>query len=291
MAQALALQRRERVDTNRELIGLGAANLVAAVSGGMPVGGGLSRSAVNVVAGAQTPVASVVTALTTLGIVVAGMHWVERMPLAVLAASIVVAAVSMIDIKAFRQAWSYDRADALALLGTAVGVVLAGIQAGIALGIGLSLIVLLVRASAPHIAVIGRIPGTEHFRNVERHGVHTLPGSLFLRIDESLFFGNLNAVEARLASELAKHPAVMDVVLILSAVNRIDTTAMEMLSDCNRDLRERGIRLHLAEVKGPVQDRLQRSVLWRELSGNTYQSVHAAYEALAHAAPVQEYHI
>jgi len=291
MAQALALKRRERIDTNSELIGLGAANLVASVSGGMPVGGGLSRSAVNVVAGAQTPAASVVTALTTLGIVLVGTHWVERMPLAVLAASIVVAAISMLDINALCQAWTYDRADALALLGTALGVVVAGIQVGIALGIGLSLIALLVRASAPHIAVIGRIPGTEHFRNVERHGVHTLPGCLFLRIDESLFFGNLNAVEARLCSELAKRPDVGDVVLILSAVNRIDTTAMERLADYNRDLRDRGIRLHLAEVKGPVQDRLQRSVLWRELSGSTHQSVHAAFEALAHTEPVEDYHI
>ena len=291
MAQALAAKRRERIDPNRELIGLGAGNVLAAFSGGMPVGGGLSRSAVNVMAGAQTPLASMAAALTTLLIVLLGTDWLARMPLAVLAASIVVAAISMVDVQAFRQAWAYDRADALALLGTAAGVLLAGIQVGIALGIGLSLVTLLVRASAPHIAVIGRIPGTEHFRNVERHGVETLPEALFLRIDENLFFGNLNAVEMRLAAELAKDVRIQDVVLIMSAVNRIDTTAMEMLADLNRDFAERGIRLHLAEVKGPVQDRLLRSPLWAALSGQVFQSVHAAFEALSAPQHAPEFHI
>jgi SulP family sulfate permease len=214
-------------------------------------------------------------------IVLAGTHWLARMPLAVLAASIVVAAISMIDLKAFRLAWNYDRADALALLGAAAGVLLLGLQLGIATGILLSLVTLLVRASSPHIAVIGRMVGTEHFRNVERHGVETIPGVLFLRIDESLFFGNLNAVEARLAAELIKDTRIRDLVLILSAVNRIDTTAMEVLTDVNRDLLERGIRLHLAEVKGPVQDRLLHSPLWQALSGKVHLSVNSAFEALA----------
>ena len=194
----------------------------------------------------------------------------------------------MIDVKAFRQAWSYDRADALALLGTALGVLLLGLELGIALGIGFSLATLLVRASTPHIAVIGRIAGTEHFRNVERHGAETIPGVLLLRIDESLFFGNLAAVESRLGIELEKAVDIRDVVLIMSGVNRVDTTAMEVLCDINSDLLSRAIRLHLAEVKGPVQDRLVNSPLWRSLSGEVYLSVNAAYEALS---PGQFLHI
>ena len=281
MGQALAAKRRERLDANRELVGLGAANVMAAFYSGMPVGGGLSRSAINLAAGARTPMASMVSAFSMLLMVLAGTHWFARMPLAVLAASIVVAAISMIDVKAFRLAWHYDRADALALLGAATGVLLLGLQQGIAIGILLSLVTLLVRASTPHIAVIGRIAGTEHFRNVERHGVQTIPGVLFVRIDESLFFGNLNAVEARLAAELSKDGRIQDLVLILSAVNRIDTTAMELLTDMNRDLLERGIRLHLAEVKGPVQDRLLRSPLWQSLSGQVHLSVNSAFEALS----------
>ena len=283
MAQALAIKRRERIDANREMVGLGSANIVAAFYGGMPVGGGLSRSAINVAAGAQTPLASVVAALAMWGVVLAGTHWFARLPLAVLAASIVVAAVGMIDLKALRQAWAYDRADAVALLGTALGVLLLGLQLGIALGVVLSLAALVLRASTPHIAVIGRIAGTEHFRNVDRHGVQTIPGVLLLRIDESLFFGNLSAVENRLSHELELAPATHDVVLIMSAVNRVDTTAMEVLTDLQRDLAERHIRLHLAEVKGPVQDRLQATPLWASLQGRVHLSVNAAYEQLEQA--------
>ncbi len=280
MAQALANKRRERVDANRELIGQGAANVVAAFSGGMPVGGGTSRTAFNTAAGAQTPLASVVTAVSIALLLLLGTGWMERIPVAVLAASIVVAAVPMVDLQALRQAWSYDRADAAALLGTALGVLVLGLQLGIALGVGLSLASLLVRSSTPHIAVIGRIAGTEHFRNVERHGVDTMDGVLLLRIDESLFFGNLNAVETRISAELARAPQTTDVVLIMSAVNRVDTTAMEVLTDLNRELRTRGIRLHFAEVKGPVQDRLERMPLWRDLGGEVFLSVNAAFEAL-----------
>lgn len=281
MAQALAVKRRERMDANRELIGLGAANVVAAFYGGMPVGGGLSRTAINVGAGAQSPLASVVAAMAMLLIVMTGTHWFARLPLAVLAASIVVAAISMVDVKALRQAWAYDRADALALVGTAAGVLLLGLEWGVALGVGLSLATLLLRASAPHIAVIGRIPGTEHFRNIERYGGETIPGVLLLRIDENLFFGNLSAVESRLTAELVKAPETHDVVLIMSAVNRVDTTAMEVLTDINRDLDERQIRLHLAEVKGPVQDRLVNSVLWKGLTGSVHLSVNSAFQALS----------
>jgi SulP family sulfate permease len=284
MAQALAIKRHEHIDADQELIGLGSANIVAAFFGGMPVGGGLSRSAINTAAGAQTPLAGIVSAVTMALVLLLGTQWFARLPLAVLAASIVVAALSMIDLRAVRQAWNYDRADALALAGTAVGVLVLGLELGIALGIGLSLAMLLLRASTPHIAVIGRIAGSEHFRNVERHGVQTIPGVLLLRIDESLFFGNLRAVESRLSAELALAPDTHAVVLIMSAVNRIDTTAMEMLTDLNRDLQARGIQLHLAEVKGPVQDHLMHSPLWKSLSGDVHLSVNSAFEALAVAA-------
>ena len=181
------MKRHERVDANQELVGLGISNIVAAFFGGMPVGGGLSRSAVNVASGAQTPLASIVSGLFLLAIVLLGTSWFARIPLTILAASIMVAALSMIDLAELRRAWDYDRADAVAFLGTALGVLVLGLQTGITLGIGLSMATLLYRASTPNIAVVGRIVDTEHFRNVERHGVETLPGVLFLRIDESSF--------------------------------------------------------------------------------------------------------
>lgn len=280
MAQALAIKRRERVDANAELVGLGAANVVAAFYGGMPVGGGLSRSAVNIAAGAQTPLASLVSALAMIAVVAGAAQWFERLPLAVLAASIMMAAWSMIDVQALRQAWTYDRADALALLGTAGGVLLLGLEAGIGLGIALSMATLLYRVSTPHIAVVGRLPGSEHFRNVERHAVETIPGVLFIRIDERLFFGNLAAVEMRINQELERMVGARDLVLVMSAVNLMDTTAVAVFDELNEDLATRGVRLHLAEVKGPVQDRLQRSALWSSLSGQVFLSANAAFEQL-----------
>lgn len=283
MAQALAIKRRERIDANAELVGLGAANVVAAFSGGMPVGGGTSRSAINVAAGAQTPLASILSALAMVGVVLGAAQWFERLPLAVLAASIIVAALSMIDLRALRQAWVYDRADALALLCTAGGVLLFGLEAGIGLGIVLSMATLLLRVSTPHIAVVGRVPGTEHFRNVARYEVETLPGVLFVRIDERLFFGNLGAVEQRLEQELALIDAPHDLVLVMSGVNLMDTTAVEVFAELNQDLAARGIRLHLAEVKGPVQDRLMKSAFWNALTGEVFLSTHAAYAKLAPA--------
>jgi SulP family sulfate permease len=284
MAQALAIKRRERIDANAELVGLGAANVVAAFYGGMPVGGGLSRSAVNVAAGAQTPLASIVSATTMIAVVAGAAHWFERLPLAVLAAAIMTAAFSMIDLRAFRQAWAYDRADGLALLGTAGGVLLFGLEVGIGIGVLLSIATLLFRASVPHIAVVGRIPGSEHFRNAERHSVETIPGVLFIRIDERLFFGNLGAVELRLNQELANAAGIHDLVLVMSAVNLMDGTAVDVFAEMNRDLAERGIRLHLAEVKGPIQDRLMRTTLWSTLSGCVFLSANAAFETLKSTA-------
>jgi len=284
MAQALAIKRRERVDANAELLGLGTANVVAAFYGGMPVGGGLSRSAVNVAAGAQTPLASIISASAMIAVVAGAAHWFERLPLAVLAAAIMTAAFSMIDLRAFRQAWAYDRADGLALLGTAGGVLLFGLEIGIGLGVLLSIATLLFRASVPHIAVVGRIPGSEHFRNIERYGTETIPGVLFIRIDERLFFGNLGAVEMRLNQELANVAGVHDLVLVMSAVNLMDGTAVDVFAEMNRDLAERGIRLHLAEVKGPIQDRLMRTMLWSTLSGSVFLSANAAFEQLKETA-------
>lgn len=285
LAQALAVRRRERVDANAELVGLGAANVAAAFYGGMPVGGGVSRSAINVAAGAQTPLAGIVAALATIGLVAGGAQYLERLPLAVLAASIIVAAVSMIDLAALRRVWAYDRADAAALLGTAFGVILLGIETGIGLGILLSAAALLFRASQPHIAVVGRIRGSEHFRNVERHDVETLPSALFIRIDERLFFGNLAAVEARIGQELARLPATRELVLVMSAVNLMDATAVEVFAELNRDLGERGIRLHLAEIKGPVQDRLERTAFWPELTGEVFLSASQAFDRFAGRDP------
>jgi sulfate permease, SulP family len=279
VAQSFALKRQQRVLPDRELLGLGAANLASAASGAFPVSGGFSRTVVNFAAGAQTPLSGVFSALWIGVVIFAFTGWFEHVPQAVLAATIIVAVASLVDVQALRDAWRYDRADALALLATAAGVLLLGVEAGIGIGVALSLAVLVWRSSRPNMAVLGRVPGTEHFRSVERHQVQTVPGLLALRVDESLFFANATIFEDRLQALLRADPAVRRVLLVCSAVNQIDTTALSMLTELDRSLEARGIQLQLAEVKGALMDRLQRTPLGQALQGRLFLSTHDAFEA------------
>jgi SulP family sulfate permease len=281
VARALALRRgtaAERIVPDRELLALGAANMAAGVSGGLPVTGGFARSVVNHAAGARTPLAGVVSALL-MGIVIATMTGLLRsLPHAVLAATIIVAVTSLIDLETLREAWHYDRADAFALLATAGGVVLLGVEAGILLGVALSLGTLIWRSSHPHIAVIGRVPGTEHFRNLRRHTVQTVPGLLAVRVDESLYFANAGTFEDQVEALVARDRAVRRLLLVCSAVNQIDTTALGMLTRLERALAARGIVLWLAEVKGPVMDRLASTELGARLQPDRiFLSTHDAF--------------
>jgi len=280
-AQALALKRAEKLYTNRELAGLGLANVGSALSGGFPVTGSLSRSAVNFAAGARTQLAGVITAGLLAGALVLPTAWIALLPLPVLAATIIVAVLGLLDWSTLRTAWDYDRADALALLATAGGVLLLGVEAGVVAGLLLSLGTMIWRESRPHIAVLGRIPHTEHFRNIDRYTAETDPNILLLRVDAGLFFGNTEAVSERVEDLLAAHGTARDLVLVLSAVNAIDTSALFGLLELNRALARRGVRLHLAEVKGPVLDRLRASTLLSELSGRLFLSTANAWDALA----------
>ncbi len=280
-AQTLALKRQEKLHSNLELLGLGAANVASALSGGFPVTGSMSRSAVNFSAGANTPLASIITAALLALALVAPTGWLALLPLPALAATIIVAVLGMLELATLRTAWRYDRGDALALLATAGGVLLLGVEAGVVIGVVLSMGTLIWRASRPHIAVLGRIAGTEHFRNIERYPGQTTPAVLLLRIDAGLFFGNVEAVSARLEEELRSHPAARHLVLVLSAVNAIDTSALFGLGELNQSLAQRGIGLHLAEVKGPVMDRLKHSTLLGALNGKVFLSAAMAWDELA----------
>ena len=281
-AQALALKRGgEKLASNRELVGLGAANVGSALSGGFPVTGSISRSAVNFAAGANTQLASMITAGLLALALVAPTGWLALLPLPTLAATIIVAVLGMLDWSTLRTAWRYDRADALALLATAGGVLVLGVEAGVLVGVALSMGALIWRASRPHIAVLGRIHGTEHFRNVDRYSAETTPGLLMLRIDAGLFFGNVDAVNERIDEELAQRASTTHLVLVLSAVNAIDTSALFGLGELNASLRQRGVTLHLAEVKGPVMDRLRDSDLLGQLSGQVFLSAANAWDRLA----------
>ncbi|MBD8532310.1 MULTISPECIES: SulP family inorganic anion transporter [unclassified Massilia] len=280
-AQTLALKRAEKLHSNYELIGLGAANVGSALTGGFPVTGSISRSAVNFAAGANTQLASLITASLLALALCVPTGWLALLPLPALAATIIVAVLGMFDTSTLRTAWRYDRADALALIATAAGVLALGVEAGVVVGVALSMGALIWRASRPHIAVLGRIPGTEHFRNVDRYTADTAPGLLLLRVDAGLFFGNVEAVNERIEDEIAARPCTRHLVLVLSAVNAIDTSALFALGELNAMLRTRGIGLHLSEVKGPVMDRLKQSELLAALNGRLFLSTAMAWDALS----------
>jgi len=284
VAQTLAAKKRQRIDPDQELIGLGSANIAAAFTGGYPVTGGFARSVVNFDAGAETPAAGVFTAG---GILVAALFLtplLASLPVATLAATIIVAVLSLVDLKKPVEIWRYSRADFAAMMATILVTLVAGVEAGVIAGVGLSLALFLWRASRPHAAIVGRVPETEHFRNVKRHKVFTDPRVLTIRIDESLTYLNARWLEEFVLEQVAEHPQLEHLILMCSAVNAIDASALESLEAINHRLADAGVSLHLSEVKGPVMDALERSHLLGDLGGQVWLSQNAAFDAAVASA-------
>lgn len=280
VGQTLAAKRRQRIVPDQELIGLGAANIGAAVSGGYPVTGGFARSVVNFDAGAETPAAGAFTALGIALVTLTLTPALSYLPNATLAATIVVAVLSLADLSILRRAWVYSKADFAAVAAT-IGITLAlGVETGVSAGVLLSILLHLWKTSRPHVAEVGLVPGTEHFRNIRRHAVLTSPGVLTLRVDESLYFANAGFLQDLVHDRLATDRSIRHVVLMCSAVNEIDMSALESLEAINHRLKELGITLHLSEVKGPVMDRLKRSHFLDDLTGQVFLSQYDAAIAL-----------
>ena len=280
VAQTLAAKKRQRIDPDQELIGLGAANLAASFTGGYPVTGGFARSVVNFDAGAETPAAG---AFTAVGIAMAALFLtpvLHSLPVATLAATIIVAVLSLVDFKTPLEIWRYSRADFTAMATTIAVTLLLGVEPGVIAGVGLSLALHVWRTSRPHAAVVGRVPETGHFRNVKRHKVLTDPRILTIRIDESLTYLNARWLEEFVLDTVADHQEAKHLVLLCSAVNSIDASALESLEAINHRLADAGIKLHLSEVKGPVLDRLERSSLLGELTGQVFLSQDEAFSNL-----------
>lgn len=279
VGQTLAAKRRQRIDPDQELVALGTSNIAASFTGGFPVTGGFSRSAVNYDAGAQTPAAGVYTAG---GLALASLFLTPALfylPKATLAATIIVAVLSLVDLGIFRRTWRYSKADFTAVATTFVATLVYGIEVGLIAGVSVPIGLFLYRSSKPHVAIVGLVPGTEHFRNVLRHDVRCSPQLLSLRVDESLYFANARYLEDRVNEAVAAQPTIKHVVIQCSAVNDIDTSALESLETIDNRLQAAGITLHLSEVKGPVSDKLNRTNFFDHLSGETflthYQAVHA----------------
>ncbi|WP_421721978.1 SulP family inorganic anion transporter [Alloalcanivorax xenomutans] len=280
VAQTLAAKRRQRIDSNAELTGLGMANLASAVSGGFPVTGGFSRSVVNFDAGARSPLAGI---LTAVGIALTALFftpWFQALPKATLAATIIVAVLSLVDLGALARTWRYSRADGLAMAVTMAGVLLMGVEVGVIAGVLSSLLLFLWRTGQPHVAELGQVPGTEHFRNVQRHQVQVSPSVLSLRVDESLYFANARHLEDQIYDCVMQRPQIRHVVLLCSAVNQIDASALDSLESLNQRLGDAGVTLHLSEVKGPVMDRLRRSPFPKHLHGRIFLTHFDALRAL-----------
>ncbi|GAB4382363.1 SulP family inorganic anion transporter [Albidovulum sp.] len=280
VAQTLAARKRQRVDPDQELIGLGAANLGAAFTGGYPVTGGFARSVVNFDAGAETPAAG---AFTAVGLLLASLFLtplVYYLPTATLAATIIVAVLSLVDLSILRRTWAYSRADFAAVAATILLTLLAGVETGVASGVAISVLLHLYKTSRPHVAEVGLVPGTQHFRNVRRHKVETDPTLLTLRVDESLYFVNARFLEDLVQERVTEGCAIRNVVLMFSAVNEVDFSALESLEAVNHRLRDMGVGFHLSEVKGPVMDRLRTSHFLADLNGEVFLSQYDAWRAL-----------
>jgi SulP family sulfate permease len=287
VGKTLAAKRRQRIDPDQELIGLGAANVASALSGGIPVTGGFSRSVVNFDAGAVTPAASMFAAIGMALAAVLLTPFLYYLPKATLAAVIIVAVVALVDVSQLRRAWRYARSDFIAITTTIAITLMQGVEMGVLCGVMASLALHVYKTSRPHMAVVGEVPGTEHFRNIERHDVLIHEGIISLRVDESLYFANAAYIEDAIYGLIAENTAVRHVVLMCPAVNDIDLSALEVLEAVNERLRESGVQLHLSEVKGPVMDCLQKTDFLATLSGEVFLSQHQAIEKLAADEPCQ----
>lgn len=282
IAQSLAMRSRQLISPDLELLGQGAANVASAFSGGMPVAASFSRSAVARQSNMATPLVGIFAAGLMLAAVLGLAPVLRHLPQAVLAASILVAVIGLVDVPSLRHTWRYSKAEGGAQLATFFGVLLQGVESGIMLGVSLSLLLFLWRTSRPHMAVVGLVPGSQHFRNIQRYDTAQSPSVLSVRVDESLYFPNVRYLEARIGELIAVSPQVRHLVLMCSGVNQIDASALDTLESIAEQLQSADVQLHLSEVKGPVMDRLQRSDFLQRFGGQVFLS---QYQALCTLDP------
>ncbi|ENX16198.1 hypothetical protein F895_01789 [Acinetobacter sp. CIP 64.2] len=281
IAQATALQKRDDLDSNQELIALGFANIAAGINSGFAVSGSLSRTVVNADAGAKTPMSGIISSLLMIAVSLYFTSFFENLPLAVLAATIFVSIWKLIRLTPFIETWKYSKADGIAMWVTFFGVTCLDISTGLIIGVVLTFVLLLWRISRPHIAVIGLIEGTQHFRNISNYNVITTKAIVSFRVDENLSFLNAHVLKGYVITEVSQNPLLQHVVINCSSISNIDLSALEMLEDLNRELDQLNIQMHLSEVKSPVMDRLSKSRLKNDLTGQIFLSHYQAIQTLS----------
>ena len=280
VASNYARLRGETFDANHELTGLGLANMAGGFFQSFTVAGGFSRTAMNADSGAKTPVASLVTILIMIAALIAFGNLLAPLPYALLGATIMASIVGLIDMATLKSAWQRDRLDAASFLAAFIGVLIFGLNTGLVIGLMVSFASLIWQSSKPHVAVVGQLAGTGHFRNINRHDVVTFSNLLMLRIDESLFFGNSESVHRRVIQATRQYPEAHEIILIMSAVNHIDLTGQEMLISLNQELLNQKKHLSFSFIKGPVMDIIENTPVITHLSGQVYLSTMDAVNAL-----------
>ena len=282
VAQTLASKKRQHMDPNQELIALGASNIGSSISGGFPVAGGFSRSIVNFEAGAETPAAGAFAAVGIALVTLFLTPLLYFLPSAVLGATIFVAVLSMVNFKAVKITYAYSPVDGIAMAMTIILTLVLGVIFGLIAGIGISLIMYLYRTSKPHIAIIGQIPGTQAFRNIDRNKVISNSRIISMRIDESVYFPNASFLENKVSEMVTAYPDMKYFILNCSAVNSIDASGLESLKAINIRLQEVGIAFHISEVKGPIMDSLKKTPFFQEMK-DRFHFTH--YDALLSIDP------
>jgi len=260
IARTLATRNREAVDSNRELIAIGLANMAGSFFQGCPVAGGFSRTAVNYQAGAKTRNASLFTALIVSCAILFLTPYLYYIPKASLSAVIIAAVLPLIDVKGAERLFKVQRKDGHVLVATFLLTLIWGVEQGILAGILASLGLFIWRSVTPHCAVLGRLEGhQEVYRNVERYDVTTWPHVVILRIDSSLYFANANFFEHRVMELMSHNEEARAIIIDGSGINDIDAPAEETLRNISDNLKARDCRLYFASLKGPVRDLLEKS--------------------------------
>ena len=257
-ARTLAGKNGYEIDPRQELLALGTANLLAAASHGFPIAGGLSQSAVNDKAGARTPLA-LVFASVTIGVCLLFLtNLLHNLPNVILAAIVLVAVKGLIDVAALRHLWRVSRFEFSVSMVALVGVLLLGILKGVLLAVVVSLLMLLATAAKPHVAFLGRIPGTRRYSDAERHPENEpIPGVLIFRVEAALLYFNVEYVREVVQARIAATEGVRLVVCDLSNAPNVDVAGADMLAKLHADLTARAIQLRIAEAHARSRDLLR----------------------------------
>jgi sulfate permease, SulP family len=285
IAKQIASEKQYEIDSNKELLALGAANILGAFFKAMPVTGGFSRTAVNKDAGANTGLSGIITAVV-IGIALLFLTpLLYYLPKTVLGAIIMVAVFGLVDFHEIKHLWAVKRDDLVLLIITFLATLIIGVKEGIFTGMILSVLWFVVKTTRPHYAILGKLPGKTDYRNTKRHSTESTGDILVIRFDAQFYYGNVSFLKEILKkAEVELKGPMRGIVIDASSVNQLDSSADTALHEIIADYRYRDIGFYFANVKGPVLDVMKQSGFYEKLGDDCcYKSVHEAVMAAKHA--------